>query len=350
MRTTALALAICIATPAVAERRKLDVPADKTWMHAATGLMLRPVIADLQRTQIIDLEGAENDISAQFQAADGSTFLNVYIFHSPLPSAAVWFDRASLAIEKREVYGAAQPVELPAAVTRPHATAASGLKRQYVPGKGPLRSTGLAMFPLNDWLVAVRLSSEALDSAELSARLEKVIAQVGWPDKVDQTPTAKPIVACATPLKVSRAKLQKGDLTQAILAGAMATSANGAGKDKKKEDSTTNPSPPAQPQEWCRDGAGTVDFSVYRPTGSDNGYTLAIGDAGRIAVVEPNLLAALIGGRKGYSVSFHDVDGSVSSYPSFDRLPEPQQVITLIRTEQPIARTTGDNIAITMPK
>jgi hypothetical protein len=333
----ALFLAAGVAAPAHAQMRTLEVPAGKGWKHAQTGVVLRAALAGYPRTQLVDNSTGEYDVMASFAAPDNSTIITVYIFQPALMSAPVWFDRAESQILLRDTWGNAQPHGAPQAFARPGATAASGLRRIYVPGKGPFKSTGLAMMPLGEWLVAVRISSTQFDPAQLDARMSDIIAAIGWPAGVTESPAAAPVAACPAPLPYAkRAKLKKATMNDAIFGALLSGIAT-----EKEEKGEAVPI-----GALCRDLPPTQMYGVYRAPDA-NGYVMAIGDAGRTLSVGPSL-AGLIEKSAGYSVSFGDVDGSTSVYPSFDRLPHPDQALKALQSSSPISRSSKDSKEITI--
>ena len=338
--TCALVLAAGVAAPAHAQMRTLEVPPKTGWKHAQTGVVLRAALAGYPRTGLVDNSAEEYDVMASFAAPDNSTIVTVYIFQPALMSVPVWFDRAESQILLRDVWGNAQPQGTPQAFARPGAAAASGLRRIYVPGKGPYKSTGLAMMALGKWLVAVRISSSQFDTAQLDARMSDIVAAIGWPAGVAESPVAVPVTACAAPLAYAkRAKLKKADMNDAIFGALL----SGITLEKEEKGEAV---PVAA---FCRDLPPTQMYGVYRAPDA-NGYVMAMGDAGRTLSVGPSL-AGLIEKSAGYSVSFGDVDGSTSVYPSFDKLPHPDQALKALERSSPISRSSkgGKDITIGVP-
>ena len=258
----------------------------------------------------------------------------------------IWFDRAQTAIMARDVYNGATPVApLPTPFARPGGTIASGLRQVYVPGRSRYRSTALALVPVGAWLVAIRLSSTTLDPGAADTTMSALIAAIRWPGAAGDGVVAAPVGVCGDALKFHRATLKQPDMMQALLAGAIAAS----GERDRPADAT--------PVEWCRDPVPpTVAYGVYRVMGAADGYTLAIGDSGRIANVYKAFSLPGQPSAGGYAVTYADLDGGIATFPSFDQLPQPQQVLDLVLGgHSPIARTTigsdgKTNVAIGVPK
>lgn len=328
MITATLLAAACIAPAAPA--RELTVPADKGWKHAATGIILKASLLGLARESITDNSDGdgERDIYLNFSDSGKANALTIYIFHPAAMSVPLWFDRSQTAIEVRDIFGGVTAVSTdPVAFAPPRTNITAGLRQVYTPRKGPYRATGLVMMPLGDWLVAIRLSSTTLDPAALDAKLTEAVTAIGWPaNAVPPTVGATPIHACPDTLSFKKARLLKPDMMQALLGGAAITAAT---KDTPVE---------AKPVSWCRQGEAMALYAVYRADGDTAHYTLALGDSGRVANVGAGLGALM--GKGGFEVSFSDVDGGVAIYPSFDRLPQPTQVVDLILHGNPISRVT----------
>ena len=346
MRVTMAILGLLVLTvPAAAQRRDLPVPLGKGWQHADSEVILTATLAGMPRTTLTDYGNAERDIAAEFAAPDRTTIATVYIFRPALMSVPIWFDRAQTAITLRDLYGGATPVApLPTPFARGGGVAA-GLRQVYVPAHGPYKSTALAVIPVGTWLVAIRLSSTMLDPAEADTRLSALIAAVRWPVATGNAPAAIPVNQCGDALTFRRAALKKPDMMQALLGGMLAAAV-------EKDHPADTP-----PVVWCRDPVPpTVTYGVYRATGTSDGYTLAVADSGRVASVYKALTLPGQPSTGGYAVTYTDLDGSIATFPSFDALPQPKQVLDLVLSGRaPVARTVqgGDgktNVTIGLPK
>ena len=341
---TTLAAAAAVATIAMpATARELDVPAAKGWQHAASGIVLRATLLGLPRTRLVDSTDGEWDV-APSSTTRPSPPRPPCISSTPRTlSVPVWFDRAEYALFHRPGYGGARPATAAVSFAPPGSPAASGLRRVFVPATGT-RSAGLAVMPLGAWLIAVRLSSVSLEPSALDQQLVRLIAEIGWPASASSAaaivaPGAMPVPACTTHLASAKAKLRKPDLAQALLGSVLARAA-GATPDK----------PDTPPARWCRDGEGTPNYGVYRTEGTKNSYTLALGDSGRSANVFPALSISTLSSGDDFVVTLDEVDGSVATFPSFDRLPMPEQVLDLVGRGHPVSRTTtnGKDVNITL--
>jgi len=324
------ALLALIGGAAQAEARTLDLPANAGWQHAATGLVLRSRLAGYQRTWIDDSGTAELDISANFEAPDRSTVVTLYLFRPALMSVPVWFDRSETQILLRDEFHGVQPAAEARAFAPPGSTVASALRRVYVTGLDAYRTTGLAMMPMGEWLVAVRISSHDADPAALEARLDAVIAAIGWPEGATDGVPASVVADCPEPLEYARrAKLQRPSMADALLGSALLGAAA-----QRADDATATESAPAV---LCRDAPGKVEYGVYRDTAElkRQAYLMALGDAGRTISVAPSI-GALVDGSKGYMLSLGDLDRTLI-FPNFDKLAPPDKALETVTSTAPIS-------------
>jgi hypothetical protein len=330
--TDLLAIGLLLATPAMVASRDLVVPAAQGWRHKATGIQLPPTILDLPRTALDDGTASELDVRAQFNLPDMASSLTLYIFRPATTDVALWFDRSETALEASASFGGVIPfMDSPTAFSRPGSTTRDGLRRVYRPKIGGYHGTALAIMPLGEWLVAIRLSSKTLEPAALDAQLSAAIDAIRFPAGAASGPSVSAMAACVSALPYRHADLTKPDLAQTLL-GAVGPLV---------PEKSNNPA-----EAWCREASVQAGFGVYRQVTAENRYLIALGDAGRTITVSPEF--PLEGKSKGYTIIYHDLDSS-AVYPSFDRLPEPAQVIDIVTHMAPLSRTQGKTISITTP-
>lgn len=318
---------------ASAETRTIATAADENWSHSLSGISAPATIADMRRTAVQDYGTTEIDIAVQYGTRDLATIGTVFIFRPGGGSPSLWFDRARTAIETRDRFpnAASAPGRLSTFVP-PSGRNESGLKIVYDRPGPEWRSTGLAVVPAGAWLAVIRLSSQTLDILALQHLLNTMIAATSWPKVVAEASAASPIEACAAPLTFDSATLvpQSGaDKLSDALSPDIETGLLSAGIKDGRLGS-------AQPV-YCREGAATADYSVYRPDRAEDRYVIALSDAGRVVSVKPQF--RLDGHKAVITVSYMDL-ASRSLYQSFDRLPSPQQVFDLLNGSQPIATVT----------
>ena len=344
MRVLMMVLALACASPLAA--RDLAVPARSGWQHRDTGLILMSRLAGLQRTGLSDTTQSEHVVAAQFEAPDQSVIATVFLFKPAIADVALWFDRGSTTLQEGNVFRGAVPASAaPIGFAAGGAPAASSLRQVYTKAGGPYRSTALAVMPLGEWIVAVRMSAKSLSAQELDAGLMQLIGAIRWPPATagstagaTPAPATVPVTACATPLTFHKAKALKpegGDMLMQMI-GTLAAQEAPASKTA---------TPPA-PSRWCREGEATAGYGVYRSNRADaEGYALALGDAGRIVWVQPSLMGQIEKDGR-YSVSLADVDGRVLAFPSFNAMPAPGQVWDLVRKGEPGASVKGNVMTV----
>ncbi len=332
--------AVAGATPAAA-KRDLAVPPTAGWQHAASGLILTAKLGGLARTELYDLGSKELDVVVQFASADTATQASIFVFKPALLSVPVWFDRSLTQIRLRSGFGAlASRRTLPVAFAAGRSTVPDALRQSFAVEGGTTKSTALAMLPLNDWLIGIRLTSTVMDETQIDAKIDEIVSGLRFPASQVAGDAAVPMRPCMTVQKRFRARLMKPNMAQVLL-GAMtpqleAKAASNARRDGKSAES-------AKP--LCRDGEGTVAFGIYRTDDDQKSYTLALGDAGRVATVSAAI--ALLTSEPGFQVIFRDLETS-SVFPTFDRLPQPEQVLALIQTGKALSQSSDKTNSITI--
>lgn len=96
--------------------------------------------------------------------------------------------------------------------------------------------------------------------------------------------------------------------------------------------------------QWCRDDSlKLLPSAIYRLNGSTNSYLYALGDSGRAIKTQPSGLAGIIISDKKaetdqndatYAVALHVPNQSLS-FAERDRLPSPEELMTIVRSERP---------------
>lgn len=319
---------LAINAPALAEWRPLDVPNDKGWQHAQTGLILMARLGDFQRAKLADSSKSELDIAATYYTADKSSTADIYLYHPGIVDLPMWFDRSQYVMNLNERIKLGSPFGPITRFALPGSPIASALRTVYSLGNNPNGATGLSIAPLGDWLVAIRLTSDVTDPTKLDATLTDLMLKTRWPANRSVPRIAMPIAACKSAIKYKHAKVIKPNLTQALL-GAVLSSTEGNMAEGEKP-----PTPPV----YCRESAPSAEFTIYRPDESANSYVVAIGDGGVGAEVSPEILLTANG---AYSVVLKTLS-SLESYPSFNALPEPKQVFALLSSTGPMSSSSRD--------
>jgi hypothetical protein len=325
---------VAATAPASAQLRSLNVPGDKGWQHARTGLILMARLGEFQRTDLADNGTSELDVAATYQMPDESSTASVYLYRPGVADLPMWFDRSAYLMSVNDRIQVGAPLGAIARFALPGSSVESGLRSVYALKNNPEGATGLAMAPLGEWLVAIRLTSQRMNPARLDATLAALMAKIRWPADRALAKTAMPIAPCASAIKYKRAKIIKPDLTQALISAAfLATIAKPA-----------NSAPPSTPVVYCRAEAASSEFTTFRPNESQTSYVMAIGDAGIAAEVMP---AISLSREPSFSVVLKTLSSS-DLYPNFDALPQPKQVFALLGSRSPMSSTDRGVQTITL--
>lgn len=299
-----------------AQPRTLSVPANASWQHAETGMILPSRSAGLAREDIRDTTDAELDVIASYQNRDEGITATVYLYRTMTPDAALWFDRALTAIALRPEYRLEGAPRVPAGFTRPGGSTASGLRAALSSGAPDLSGTAVAIAPLGGWLVKIRLSAARLDRAAIDDLLTRFIQGLRWPAETRAERVAVPIAPCPTPLRLRQARVVRDDGAQVLLnllAGAV-VARNDHGP----------------PPVYCREPGATLEYGVYRANVSTEAYLIAVSDAGiALSVGQALRIDGLSGGGGGRYSMMLEGRGTTSALPSFNRLPPPRQAMAV---------------------
>lgn len=330
-------------THAVQAREVLDVPANARWKHAATGIILNPVMANLSRNEMAVTAPMELDVQAHYRVSGGETFASVFIFRPAAGDLAVWFDRATATIAASNRWTIESTLES-GAVAIAASDGPGALQAVYATGGGPFRSTAVLLVPMGNWIAKIRMSSESLGAPELRDTLAEFARKITWPDATRMAGPAAPVAQCpsalsfgksARPVRVSNSDAMANALIGAVLSTAAA----------KPEAGAQAPAPV-----WCRDSV-LGNHGVYRTSGDTKSYLLAFSDAGRGASVHRahGLLDTSETGRKPFSVTEHQIDRIVH-YPDYDRMVPPQQLLEIVEKGKAVSSvsTVGDDTSITL--
>ena len=340
MRLLSIIISVAIlaaAAPAASQLRTLDVPPDKGWQHARTGLILMGKLGQFQRASLRDNGTFELDVIATYRTADQKSTASIFLYRPGVLDVPLWFDRSHTVMLRNRDIKVGAPIGPVTRFVPPGSTTHSALRIVYPIAGQPSSATGLAMIPFGEWLVAVRLTSDTMDPAALDAALTELVGKVRWPASIAPAKVANPVQQCASPLKFKRAKPIKPDLAQALMASVLGFAMRDVA-DKKGGS-------PAPAVEYCLEESSGVEFSAYRPIDSRTHYVVAFGDAGVAANVSPEF--NLDGETGQYAVVLEDWDSS-DSYPSFTAMPTPKQVFELVQRGSPVASASrgGKDIAI----
>jgi hypothetical protein len=329
---TWLAIALGWAVPAATlANTPIQIAAADAYRHEPGAVTVPAVLDGLPRVTAVNIGATPMvDVGLDYRTPDGREVTTVYIFRQALGSPEVWFDRARLAIIANRQIGTLQPAPTEMFVL-PGARVPNGLRAIHAAEGGPVRSTAVALVPVDGWMIKLRLSSATLDKDALRGRLERTIAAIGWPSFAKARPRY-PMTPCAEPLSIAKpanpAKLV-GD--ESMAAGMLDALVAGAGA-KQPEESEGQ----ATPVRWCRDAITTGGAGIYRRNEEKDNYILALGDGGIGMTVGPSLSNLLGKGNKSWSVSLVQLERQVIFAP-YDDILQPQQAVALLQTGKPVS-------------
>lgn len=320
---------------AQSQPRSLTVTPTAAWGHAETGMILPPRVGGLVRSGIADNGQNEADVYATYIDREARMVALVYLYRTGAGDLPLWFDRTVATIMLPQT--AATPPAING-FTRPGASLASGLQATMTDNVSGMRSTAVAIAPLAPgWLIKIRMGSAQLEPAALGERLTAFVAALRWPAEAAGARAAVPVEPCPTPLRLREARIVRTEMADTLMDSIIST--------MEPEPGQVRGPPPV----YCREPGATVERGVYRPGHSTSSYLIALNDAGlAIGVGDASGISQLLGqgNRRRFSVTFYDRE-SASTYPSFDRLPPPEQAFRLVREGRPLSTSSGNNTTIT---
>jgi hypothetical protein len=301
----ALALA-ALAQPASAQGDR--------WMHGESGISFPRSIGAMSLSREQDASGGANmDVILQY--GDRSTPVTVYVYRSAYPNAAIWFERTRLAMNQN--VGSGSAAANPRAFTFGNAPAPNGLREEISLAGGG--ATGVAIAQAGMWIVKVRITSPQLDRAQVSERMDRLLAAAVF---------ARPIPA-PHPLTVpgpcdGDGPNMRGERLRNLDSRAQAAAAVfgivGYGEARGTRGLA------AEPTAWCRVTRTSLPVqygSVYRRR-DGTGWVALIGDAGRAAAGGP---VDLPGEARG--ILYASTPVSTQIVAVYDAIPGPDAAIEL---------------------
>ena len=326
-----LALSACLsAVPATAQENSAvenaDTPEATTpeltapssvWFHEESTLRLPDTLDGFVRTKVNRFDDEGYNVGVSFVEETSGSWADVYVYRAGIPSVPMWTDRAASMMLSGGRLG--NPVDgqlLVNTFTPPNGAGEDSGIRVAAGLDGEIKSTGLALYLHDGWLIKVRMSSRTLDHEEMDARVASFIGGVAIEDATEPAPPFAWIEDCEDKLKFRRARLIQFDMMGSLMVG----TALGIAREKAAKN------PPEQL--WCRDAASEPQFGIYRNRGDDDSYTMAFGDGGVSLSVGKFDLGPLVTPSRGFLVTQSDGVTELV-YPPFDRLPEPRMIAGL---------------------
>lgn len=334
---SAVAALSAYAGPLMAQPKPVEIAPDKDWEHTWTPMTFPARLGEFERSEVFQFQERESDISANYLDAAGSV-LSLYIYRPGVSDASIWHDRALVSLGANDVMFGTEGVQgKRSASFKPAGHDIESGILTVLTSNGDFRSTGVALYSHGNWLVKVRLSSRGLDPDGLEALLRELLTQLPDLDNYAAHP-AYLIEACLDPMTYSNADRLRDDRTEAGLDSLMDVMVD---LKELREATGLDDAPYAQ---YCREGDGGAEGSIYRPIGMQDRYLIAFGDSGTSASVNPaKTLEEVLKEEDGvsnadkahFAVS-HSTGTHIRYFMPFHSLPQPNQAVQVVFGEQPI--------------
>ena len=349
LRIATIAIALYAAPLAAQQAKPLELDIANGWTHEQSGLVFPEEMSELPFLSATQFVNAGWDVALQYGPAGLSDAVSVYVYQAAVQDIGLLFSESRRSLEARkQVYSSVTPLGPVAAFTPPGQNSASGLRIAY-DTQGAYKSTALAIAPLGrDWVVKFRVSSTTSSATELDRRLTDAIQTLGWPADKRRHPVGIEVQSCSTsmaPFK-KKAKRVKSDGGNALLNALFASAIS----DESEETDTTE----TVASLYCRDQSFEFPFRIYRPDNAVDRYVVSLGDSGKAVFVEPDMASMLLD--EGSSKKSADyvirmvTPGLIETYPTFDRMPSPDQAVSVIETAPPVSSVgrSGDDKTINL--
>lgn len=312
--------------PAMATKR-IEVPSDSRWQHARSQLILPTNIGAMDRTSIEDFSDSELNVAAQYRSE--SADLTLYLYRPYWADVGAWFERSEAGIFSDKAAAKPQAESAPArAFAMPNGTISNGLRRTYTYGAGRYRTSALAILPYGGWLLKIRYSAVETDIAATDAVVDSILGALVFPKTASEVQAIQPITVCTEPYKWKKAKLIRDDMMSAMLAGSTFMT---------MMESKASAAPDAN--SLCRMEKSTDSYTIYRDLKNKDKFWMLVGDAGATAQIQ-QVEPLLSGGKQFWSVLSMDTRHQL--LPAFNRMPQPEQWLSVIFSGQIRASTVID--------
>lgn len=325
-RLASIALGLTFAYAAQAQTNA-EITEGANWQHTRSELSFPTQIGNFKRQAVTLYDKDGFNVAGSYFEQKSKTIATIYLYRTGVHSLPIWADRAATSMLSNPQLGKIDldHTTFGAFVPPNSGGVASGFKLVAPVSGHELKSSALALFAHNDWILKVRVSSETLGQDELDATVVDLLGRTPL-GKNDVVP--RPFVAmedCSEPLEIDKdAKIVRLDLVSALLV----STALGAASEKAASSSQT------ENITWCRDSVGQ-QFATYRANETKEGYLIAFGDSGYVASVGHYDLGRLIRPSRGYMVSLSDgITREV--LPPFNRLPKIEQTAGLPGQVSPV--------------
>lgn len=168
-----LLAAMLLGVPSLASAQSAE-----RWSHARSGVSLPMTFGDMRVSDVKDRLGDGNDV--MFQLGAEPEPVTVYVYRSPYPNAALWFERTWAAMQVN-IPGLAGTASSPTTFAL-GGGAPNGLRQSVaLPAGLRYKTTGIAFAQVGEWLVKLRVTSGTLDTAGVDQRLDEVMRALTLP-------------------------------------------------------------------------------------------------------------------------------------------------------------------------
>ncbi|MEN7537937.1 hypothetical protein [Aurantiacibacter flavus] len=352
LRCTAFVAAILALTPLAGQaQERIDLDPAASWEHPHSHVVVPAKWGGLSREEAIAFAEDFLNVGFQFETPDTDELLSLYLFRQTSGAVPVWMAQAQAAITARGNFGIPIIVGSTEAFMPPGQSQASGLKAVFRLGdEAPFRSTGVALFAVDGWLVKVRASSARRTPVELEQWMQAAISELDLPTAI--APVAMPVVDCKAPLSFDDAVQDAPEDIGANLLGGLMNDLL-----LQEEDKSETLSEKTAAAQWCIDSTLDGVQTIYRADEQTDGYLLALGDSGVAVQVYRDTLSGMLSepgstAAPRFNIALHNAKVS-TQFAAQDRLPSPQRVAEVINARRVVSRTTtwGDkrDIEITAP-
>ncbi|XJJ60061.1 hypothetical protein WBP06_07315 [Novosphingobium sp. BL-8H] len=316
--------------PALADPKVLSDKAGKEWRHKETKLALPGSFGRFTLESVKDWTDSQSDIVATYRDRSTDTLLSVFLFRAGLADVSIWQDRIISTVRANggglgNVDG--NETRLTPFTPRDGVAGSGSIAAFHLTG-GNSQTSGSAVAPFGDWLVAMRMSSGSLDEQALFNALLDFASglPLGQPAKERTHGASYAITPCSGTVPMGTAKRSEGSMSEALL---LSVGLEAALEDRQKGAVEETPAAP-----WCREATSGKEFSVYSRGNANDGYVIAYNDAG-VAIEVSKAISLTPSDSQNYSVALRAATAT-SFFRGFTSLPSFQQAIDVINSERPI--------------
>lgn len=281
------------------------------WRSAAGPILISRRIDGfvLSEERALAADGTDTILQFTNPSATGDA-ATVYVYRASQPNAALWFERALIALAQRpSMTGAATAGERFELAT-PGASASNALGQSFAVSFGDYRTTGLAIAQVGEWIIKIRISRPSADVGEMDALLRTFVGEIGYSgaNAFEVHPLRLPADCGTMDVPDGAPVTANSDNRPAAVVEGLSVYANARGAGGLA----------ANPEQWCEVRLPNLALlaNLYRSDeGFDGGWIMLIGDAGwsivsrRLTNPVENARFALFGNRTSDTTLISLFDG-----------------------------------------